>query len=374
MPWLKGLIMSTLRSLATTCFWLFLIGGTIGAEAQTRAYVASLGGTITVFDTQTNAVIDTITVCPDFTCRPQIPAATPNGARLYVTNFPNKVTVIDTLTNRVIDTITVGESPWGIAFTPDGKRAYVANTGGTISVIDTGTNTVIDTITDTDGPFGVAVTPDGTRAYISNALGTVSVVDTKTNTIITNIPVPDRFGFPARNLVSIVITPDGTHAYVISNSTGQIDDIDTMTNTVFQLIRTDMGSPFAGGNNSIVMSSDGTKVYTAFPFLPTIVLDTFSNTIIATIPTEGFPPFVGLTPDDTKLYVDARMGVSIFDTSTLTMIARVEIDMPIGGVGFATLPEVPHGKDDCKDGGFQRFSALAFRNQGQCIKFVKDRD
>ena len=76
------------------------------------------------------------------------------------------VSVIDTLTNAVVDTITVGESPWGIAITPDGKRAYVANQSGTISVIDTSTNTVIDTIIDTDGPFGVAITPDGTRAYV----------------------------------------------------------------------------------------------------------------------------------------------------------------------------------------------------------------
>jgi hypothetical protein len=41
-------------------------------------------------------------------------------------------------------------------------------------------------------------------------------------------------------------------------------------------------------------------------------------------------------------------------------------------VAFGTLPEVPHSKDDCKGSGFQRFSVLAFRNQGQCIKYANE--
>ena len=106
------------------CLGLLVIGGTIGAQAQTRSYVAHPEGLVTVLDTATNAVVDTITVCTDRTCSPLLPAVTPNGARVYVTNFSqNTVTVIDTLTNTVDDTITVGQSPWGIAITPDGNRA-----------------------------------------------------------------------------------------------------------------------------------------------------------------------------------------------------------------------------------------------------------
>ena len=355
---------------ATICFWLLFIGGTIGAQAQTRSYIAHPDGAITVLDTQTNAVVDTITVCTDFTCSPLIPAVTPNGARLYVTNFShNTVSVIDTLTNQVIDTITVGQSPWGIAITPDGKRAYVANLSGTISVIDTSTNTVIDTIADEDGPFGVAITPDGTRAYVANTLGTVSVFDTSTNTLITKIPVVDRFGFPARNLVAIVITPDGTRAYVVSAATGQVSVIDTALNVVIATIRTDPGSPL-----SLAMSSDGTRVYTASVGFAAraFAIDTFSNSIIATVSAGGPPPFVGVTPDGTRLYVNALTGVTIIDTSTFTISTRIELGRPVGGVAFGVLPEVPHSKDDCKDGGFQRFTALAFRNQGQCIKFVSE--
>jgi len=71
---------------------------TISTHAQTRSYVADPDGTIIVFDTDTNTMIDTITVCTDRTCSPLIPAATPNGLRIYVTNIShNTVSVIDTL-------------------------------------------------------------------------------------------------------------------------------------------------------------------------------------------------------------------------------------------------------------------------------------
>ena len=371
--------MSTLQcrgfSIALSCFWLLVIGGAISTQAQTRSYVAHPDGAVTVLDTDTNAVVDTITVCTDHTCGPLIPAVTPNGARLYVTNIHDTVSVIDTLTNTVVDTIAVGQSLWGIAITPDGKRAYVADSSGTIAVIDTGTNTVISTIPDSGSPFGVAITPDGTRAYISNANGTVSVVDTSTNTIITNILVLDfprpGFGFPARDLAAIVITPDGTRAYVVSHSTSKTYVISTMLNAVIATIPTGLGSA-SGGPLSIAMSPDGTRVYTSFPCCESLVMDTFSNTVIRIIPGGGAPPFVGVTPDGTKFYRNAGQVVIIYDTSTFAIITTIQLDLSVGGVAFGTLPEVPHSKDDCKDSGFQRFSVLAFRNQGQCIKYVNE--
>src|SRR5438045_8576841 len=105
---------STIRlrkfSLAAIFFCLQFIGvaslGAISVQAQIRAYVANLcANTVSVIDTDTNAVIATIPVGP----APFLMAATPDGTRVYVTNRGgNTVSVIDTATNTVVSTIIVG--------------------------------------------------------------------------------------------------------------------------------------------------------------------------------------------------------------------------------------------------------------------------
>jgi len=129
----------------------------------------------------------------------------------YVPNsVSNTVSVIDTATNIVVDTIMVGTTPFAVAVTPDGTRVYVATeNSNTVSVIDTATNTVVGLpIAVGTKPSGVAITPDGARAYVTNQISNnVSVINTATNTVVATIPV----GF---NPFGVAITPDGTRAYV----------------------------------------------------------------------------------------------------------------------------------------------------------------
>jgi YVTN family beta-propeller protein len=83
-------------------------------------------------------------------------AVTPDGARVYVVNVNfspipppplGTVSVIDTATNTVVDTVVVGSGPRAVAITPDGAHAYVTNFfDDTLSVIETATNTVVDTV------------------------------------------------------------------------------------------------------------------------------------------------------------------------------------------------------------------------------------
>jgi len=51
----------------------------------------------------------------------------------YITNGNSAtVSVIDTSTNTVINTIQVGATPYGVAVSPSGNRVYVANRGNGI--------------------------------------------------------------------------------------------------------------------------------------------------------------------------------------------------------------------------------------------------
>ena len=54
----------------------------------------------------------------------------------YITNNgSDTVSVIDTATNTVVDTVAVGANPFGVAVHPDGNTVYVANNqDATVSV------------------------------------------------------------------------------------------------------------------------------------------------------------------------------------------------------------------------------------------------
>jgi YVTN family beta-propeller protein len=115
--------------------------------------------------------------------RPNGVAVSGDGTSVYVSHefsgqeFGNTVSVIDTATNSVVDTIVVGGIPGAMAVSPDGTRLYVANTrDDTVSVVDTATDGVVATIGVGGRPSGVAVSPDNSRVYVTLSSGSVSVI------------------------------------------------------------------------------------------------------------------------------------------------------------------------------------------------------
>jgi YVTN family beta-propeller protein len=145
--------------------------------------------------------------------------------------------VIETATNTVVATIQVGVgvNPTGVAVTPDGKHVYVTNGFNAVSVIATATNTVVATIPVGIDPNGVAVSPDGKHAYVANqGSNSVSVIDTATNTVVAMITVGSGYagGRPGSGPNAIAVTPDGKHAYVANYLSNNVSVIDTATNTV----------------------------------------------------------------------------------------------------------------------------------------------
>ena len=139
------------------------------------------GDSVKVIDTTTNTVTTTIAHAD-----PQCPfpvglAVSPDGQRIYAVfsqsvlidiqgenPVKGNVSVIDTATNKVINTIAV--NPGGVAVSPDGANLYVADfLTGSVSVIDTAANAVTGSYRVGSDPIGVAVTPDGTHAYVTNS-------------------------------------------------------------------------------------------------------------------------------------------------------------------------------------------------------------
>jgi YVTN family beta-propeller protein len=400
-----------LHNLSIVFFLLLPMGvglGTATAQAQTRAYVTtsgSLGNTdfVSVIDTASNVVVASIPV--GFS--PFQIAITPDGTRAYVANqgSTNIVSVIDIATNTVAATIPGGFSPVGVAITTDGTRAYVTNDfSNTVSVIDTATNTVAATIPVGVSPIGVAIMPDGnndnnhkdkddkdknknkdknnnnTRAYVANlGSNSVSVIDTAINTVVATVPVGAPF--------DIAITSDGTRAYVTNIFSNTVSVIETATNTVVATIPVGVNpigvaiTPDGNNDNSHKdedkdKDNNNIRAYVTNEGSNSVsVIDTATNTVIATVPV-GLAPFgVAITPDGTQAYVANKNSntVSVIDTATNTVVATTPVGPLPLWVAITPAPQAPMSREQCEHGGYLKFGPPAgpFKNQGQCVRYVE---
>jgi len=330
------------RGMIRLSFRAFLLAGAmltpIVAEAQHLAYVTQQGwDNVSVIDTTTNTVVATIPVGG----MPSGIAVTPSGTFAYVVNyFSHNVSVIDTTTNTVVATIPVGNAPFDIAITPSGAFAYVLHEGswGALSVIDIATNTVVATV-QVESPRGIAFTPDGTFAYVTNVFSdSVSVIDTATNILVATVQSVGKF--PR----GVAITPDGAFAYVVNQGSANVSVIDINLKTVVGTVNLGAGAEPL----KVAITPDGAFAYVPNPSSTNVfdvfVIDTVTNTVVATVEGIDSPGGLAITPDGTFVYV-TNVGsnkVSVINTTTNAVVATVEVefgpyDIAIGPLKLITV-------------------------------------
>jgi YVTN family beta-propeller protein len=171
-------------------------------SSDRRTYYQYPAGRLTIIDTASHAVVETIAVgaCPETV------TASPDGAYLYITHYDTCSVSAVNLTTGNVTAVTLRDAPLAVVFSPDSEHAYVCNVRS-LTVIDTTTNDA-DDIDTGDLPRGVQLSPDGKRAYITNfGDRTLSVVDTITNSVATTVDVP---GYPE----AVAVSPDGERIYV----------------------------------------------------------------------------------------------------------------------------------------------------------------
>jgi YVTN family beta-propeller protein len=166
------------------------------------SYYQYPGGRLTIIDTVSHAVLNTIGVgaCPETI------TASPDGAYLYITHYDTCSVSAVNLTTGGSTSVALRDAPLAVVFAPDSGHAYVRNVHS-LTVIDTTTNDV-DDIDTGELPRGLQLSPDGKRAYITNfGDGTLSVVDTITNCVATTVDLP---GHPE----TVAVDPEGERIYV----------------------------------------------------------------------------------------------------------------------------------------------------------------
>jgi DNA-binding beta-propeller fold protein YncE len=289
----------------------------------------------------------------------------PDGQFVYVvcpSYSQGEIDVIEVATKTVTASLKIDAAEGSIVISPDGKTLYAATSNKTLLQISTSPLQIVNTFPTGATPQIMAISPDGTLVCVPNDLdGTVTVLSN--NSSVSTIKVDP-------NSIAAAFSPDGKHAYVISQVDPpgfdpSITTIDTAKSTVIShLVSSTI--PYPLGN--LAVSPDGSKVYCLgvidlnFPDTPVItqamvgVFDTATNSITSTIACQKpdkyqvSPDALALSPDGGTLYVTMLVKqrrhlpdnrVVLFDTATQTRLGRTTVGN--GPDGIVITPDGKHG-------------------------------
>ena len=229
-------------------------------------------------------------------------AVVTSGTRAYVTDrSTGTVTVYDTTTNAVITSFAAGTAPDGLAVKADGTRLYVSSsTGNTITVIDTATKAVKATIA-VPNPGAIAINPSGDTVYVANtAAGTVTKISTSTNKVAGTVALAAGL-----KPTGLAVSADGKTIFVVSTKTAGGGNISAFSSTASSATtRADMGGTPVG----LVVDSTYKKLYAADASGGLTVIDLVSGaagTLILGHPISG----IALTKDRSALMVVTSTGL-----------------------------------------------------------------
>ncbi len=130
----------------------FLSAGGIGFIPSESA------GELNIIDSVNARVLKTIAL--PIGSRPMRVKLSPDEKRLYVSNGrAGTISVFDSHSYALLDTIKVGTRPWGIGISPDGKFLFAANgPSNDVSVVDLKTDKEVSRIKAGSSPWGIAIT------------------------------------------------------------------------------------------------------------------------------------------------------------------------------------------------------------------------
>ncbi len=159
-----------------------------------------------------------------------------NNEMLYAVHAAvNHINVIDTNTDTVVDTITVGKTPLLIEIDEASNTGYVTNwESNDVSVLDLNTNKVIDTLPTGFVPDQMEIDHDNLRLYVTHhASPHVTVIDLRDKAIETTIQLKGPTHAIAldskNNLLHVTYIPES--GFTGSAFINRVEFIDTKTNT-----------------------------------------------------------------------------------------------------------------------------------------------
>jgi YVTN family beta-propeller protein len=352
----------------------------ITADGATLLVVNPDSNSLTLVDVVSRTVVTELPVGQD----PRAVAVDDAGRRAYVANRgSDTVSVVDLTTYQVIAQVSVGRRPYGVVVDPDGDWLCVAEQGADqVRVLDTATFATLSVHPTADRPSGLSVGDDGTTLYVTHALGNAitvlsvysyrtyfplvmvnwevgKLVDEEMASPIDQLPIYQSTNYqsttiplwPDSNLVqAIVLSPDGTTAYVPHTRSNTSNQALTFDTTVFPLVslvdlsaqqhligqQIDLGTldpPGVGLPFDAALTPDGGELWVVNAASNDVsVLDLPTRHLAAHIEVGDNPRGITLSPDGATAYVNNTLAgtVSVIDTAAYTVTDVITVtDIPL---------------------------------------------
>ena len=266
---------------------------------------------------------------------------TPDGQKAYVASVGGvTVTPINLLTNTPLSLLSFTSTASEVVIAPDGVMAYVivGDTNGIVPLV-VATDTLQPAVTTESGLYSGCLSPDGSKLFVTNlSLEILTVLDTSTKMVQTVPGIPLAF--------DIACSADGKHLYL---ATG--DSLVEVSTATYEIIST--VSIGAGGAARLVLTPDGTKAYvTNTNSYSVTVVDLVNHTVAAVIDIGMFSFGIDISQNGQMVYVGAyTLSRTGFIVPIVTATNAIGTTIPIGeafppNIALIKISPVPPKRPD----------------------------
>jgi YVTN family beta-propeller protein len=319
-----------------------------------RAYVSNEDEhTVTVIDTDKNAVVQTVQVGK----RPRGIQVSHDGSTVYVAlsglpkcppSVPDEeceklerdlkadgIAAVDTKTLQVKKIYQAGSDPEQFDISPDG-RLFVANEDtASTTVLDLKSGEIVKRVPVGKEPEGVRVAPGGKFVLVTNESdNSISILDAKTLQLVKSVTVGKR---PR----DIAFMPDGKTAYVSGEFDSSIYRIHVPEGApVEKVVQLDKDMrPM-----SVRLDAKRKRLYASTGRGGSVAVVDISGAepkLIQSVAVGARPWGMALSADGSRLYTanGPSNDVSVIDTATLKVIAKIAVGKSPWGVALGATPK-----------------------------------
>jgi YVTN family beta-propeller protein len=298
---------------------LAALAGPRPAPAATLYVTNTKSGSISVIDTTTFEVVQTIPLGPG---KPNRIAFHPDGKTAWVVyDKSHDLGVVDAESGKLSRRVKIGGNPYNLTFSPDRRYLYVLDWSSETSndeviVYDLAAERVDARIEVSTWPAHGVFTRNGRTFYVSSeTAGNLAAIDTATRRITHTV-------WTGGDAMGLALTPDERWLYAAAGEEKKLVKVDTATNAAVKTI------PLPGIIHDAVLTLDGRFLYATLRRANKIaVMSTADDRVVATIPQPAYPDLVTMEPSGRYAFVTNRWAdaVTIIDLGTHKQVKSIAV-------------------------------------------------